>query len=436
MSGTYEARFPPKADGWFEEMKMTLRGPRARRHMREDREMNAVKRYGQAGLKLKFHDVGEGTSETGKAENGGDNHKVEVFMGDTIRDFKLKVGEACTKEAEFWNGKGKQDLEQKFRDITIGFKHLVMVFVPSAKVQRLYAQKLHEGSEYKHAYNLAIQDPSSWQPLDPTRTFGQYPQFGFGRKQPQLLRIAEATEAYKILNLRYKEFDKEQQRKTYKDTNEDGRCFGYAKYWHEQDMGPNIESLGASGDPKDKKLQVKTRDFEWRPAFISQPQESKGTTQDRANMKYNVEWVFKPYKLKPAKQQRAPQEKDFEIMKRSDVLLAPRCPVVDAYTHPAHYEWLEQAKTFRALGKSDWEIEVMLNKSMDEKWAAEHKAADEGKPPRITVDIIRSYLQRQADDEAAKARSGGGGSGRSGSGGSNKVGAAKAAPAGNKAGSK
>jgi hypothetical protein len=185
MNGTYEARFSKKeADGWFAEMKTALRGPMARRHAREDREMEAIKRFGTAGLKMKFVDAAEVQTHGGGQQAEGSNHKVEIYLGDTIREFKSKLSQACDQECQHWERESKPDIASKFQDIKITFKHLVMVFVPSPKVQRLYAQKLHEGAEYKHAYTLAIQDPSSWQPLDPTRTFGQYPQYGFGRKQP------------------------------------------------------------------------------------------------------------------------------------------------------------------------------------------------------------------------------------------------------------
>jgi len=375
-----------------------MKGPRARRHMREDREMNAIKRYGSGGLKIKFFDVADGQGQGGDGQTEGNNHKVDVFMGDTIREFKLKLTQACDKEAEFWLSKGNAENEQKFRDVTIGYKHLVMVFVPSPKVQRLYAQKLHEGQEYKHAYNLAVQDPSSWQPLDPTRTFGQYPQFGFGRKQPQLLRIVEQSESYKLLNLRYKEFEREQGKKNYQDTNDESRCYGYAKYWHRFDLGPEVKS-------EDGKPKVETRDYEWRPAFIYK---GSNAQTDPVNMKYKVEWAFKPFREAAAKAPDGKKPDDREEVTKSDILLLPRCPLVDAYVHPEHVELLEQARTFRQIGKSDWEIEVMLNKSLDDKWSAANSDAkaqsdDASRPPRITVDIIRNYLQQKESKEASNA---------------------------------
>jgi hypothetical protein len=349
--------------------------------------MNAIKRYGSAGLKLKFLEALPAEGASSGSQDGGDSHRVEVFMGDTIREFKAKLTQACEKEADFWLSKGQDErakgLESKFRDVRIGYKHLVMVFVPSPKVQRLYAQKLHEGQEYKHAYNQAIQDPSSWQPLDPTRTFGQYPQYGFGRKQAQLLRIVEASESYKLVNLRYREFEREQAKQIYQDKNDSEVCYGWAKYRHQFDTGPSEQSKEKFCPPAD------LNDFEWRPAFIS-----PGGKDTKETVTYKIKWVFRSGQQKQ-------QEEKLELPKRM-VLLAPRCPLVDAYVHVEHLDLLAQARTFRQIGKSDWEIEVMLNKSLDDKWDAEHpdqqnKAATDqaSRPPRITVDIIRNYLQRQ-----------------------------------------
>jgi hypothetical protein len=398
MNGTYEARFSKKeAEGWFEEMKMALRGPMARRHQREDREMEAIKRYGTEGLKMKFIDAAEVQTNAAGAKGEGSNHKVEIYLGDTIREFKMKLSQACDQEYEHWARESKNDVAQKYMDVKISFKHLVMVFVPSPKVQRLYAQKLHEGAEYKHAYTLAIQDPSSWQPLDPTRTFGQYPQYGFGRKQPQLLRIVESSESYKLVNLRYKEFVKDQSKPLYQDTNTEERCYGWAKYWHENDIGPTVQIPGVVG------VKSKTRDFEWRQAFIYKGS-AAGTNP--ADMKYKVEWIFKPAKDSEKRPEKGGDERGFIEVAKHDVIMAPRCPLVDSYVDADHVEFLEQAKTYRQIGKSDWEIEVILNKSLTDKYGSPPENKEMQPPkriPNITADIIRNYLQRSDAANASKA---------------------------------
>jgi len=401
MTGSYEARFPPKQEGFFQEMKVMFRTPRQKRHVKEDRELNAVKRFGTAGLNVKFFETLPPEGSASSNDKGGDNHRVEVFLGDTTREFKAKLTEACRREADFWQRKANTAMEQRYRDVRMNFKHLVMVFVPSPKVQRLYAQKLHEGTEYKHAYNQAIQDPSSWQPLDPTRTFGQYPQYGFGRKQPQLLRIVEASPSYQLINLRYKEFAREMSRPSYQSRNEANECYGWAKYWHVNDGGV-VPQPGAPAPTQS--------DFEWRPAFIS-----KGATgADGAPLKYKIDWIFKPLtkgggSKKTPEQPLALDERGRHEVTKQEILMQPRCPLVDAYVHPDHQELLDQTRQFRAIGKSDWEIEVILNKSLDDKWNADHpdgRQFTDGvtpRPPRITVDIIRNYLQRTDADAANKS---------------------------------
>jgi hypothetical protein len=123
-------------------------------------------------------------------------------------------------------------------------------------------------------------------------------------------------------------------------------------------------------------------------------------------MKYKVEWVFKPFREPAAKAPDGKKADDREEMTKSDILMVPRCPLVDAYVHPEHVELLEQARTFRQIGKSDWEIEVMLNKSLDDKWSgadAKTQNDEASRPPRITVDIIRTYLQQKESKEASNA---------------------------------
>ena len=93
------------------------------------------------------------------------------------------------------------------------------------------------------------------------------------------------------------------------------------------------------------------------------------------------------------------------------VRLHLRNPKFDEAIHPMHKELLDQGKTLRQSGKSDWEIEMILNKLLDEKWQSRQEAAQGGldenmKPPRITVDEVRSYLQRQVQNDSANTKSG------------------------------
>mmetsp|Transcript_270 Transcript_270/g.857 ORF Transcript_270/g.857 Transcript_270/m.857 type:complete len:437 (+) Transcript_270:2-1312(+) len=388
FTGSFEARFREPEEGWIAEVKSRLRSRSGQKRMEEEHAVAAVKRFGSRGLKVKFVDdtvravpsaASTGTSKDDELK--GDSHKVEVFLGDSIREFKSKLTLACQKEAAHWTsvkGDGAEEAAM-YSDISIGHKHLVMVFVPSPKVLKLHSQKLHDGAEYSRAYKEAWNDPSSWQPLDPARSFAQYPQFGFGRRQAQLLRVVEATEAYKTMNLRYKIFDEDLNKRGFQDTNDKERCFGWAKYRH-------------AGDGEST---------EWRPAFVSKSDLGTGQYQGR--------WVFEPGKAAVGAAASAPpaEREGFANRDRADILLAPRCPKFDDQVIPEHKQYLEQAKMLRASGKSDWEIETVLNKLLDDKWE-EYKEnhgieKNTDKWPRITVDMIRAYLQRQQEQDAKAA---------------------------------
>jgi len=405
LTGGYEARFREPEEGWVAEVKKALRSRTDQKRIEEERAVTSVKRFGSRGLKVTFEDgglppgrnmgrLGAGGPPGPSKDDGelkGDNHKVEVFLGDSIREFKSKLTTACQREAAHWrSSKGElADEALAYSDISVGYKHLIMVFVPSPRVLQLAQQKKFDTPEYTRAYKDAVSDPSSWQPLDPARSFAQYPQYGFGRKSANLLRVVEATEAYKAMNLRYKVFDEDANKRGFQDINDKERCFGWAKHKHVGD-----------GDS-----------MEWRPAFIAKSDNGTGQFMGR--------WVFEPAPLPknltstssgsaPEKPEKSERD-SFADRDRTDVLLAPRCPKFDDQVVPEHKQYLEQAKMLRASGKSDWEIETVLNKLLDDKWE-DHKEQNgieknTDKWPRITVDIIRAYLQRQQEEDAKQVES-------------------------------
>jgi len=389
MQGDYEARFPPKDHTMFEDMKQHMKTKRQKRYEEEERNLAAVKRYGD-GLKIRF---GE---NLGRGE--GESHGMEVFLGDSIREFKAKLTEACARESRKWmQTAGAASPEaKKYEGTQIGPGHLVMVFVPPPKLMRLVETGNSDRSEYKHAHTLAIQDPSNWEPLDPTRTFDQYnPRHSFGKPSPappQQLMVVEATEKYKTTNLRYKEFDRERNKKLVVDMNEEERCFGWAKYKHEADFS-----------------------FEWRPALISKIKPSASTAtkkaadgsatasspapaaaQEPGKEMYSISWLVKPKLTDTKKPAVSSDDKGDCQLDRSSILMAPRMPKLDHYVHPKHMEVLKQAKSLRQLGKSDYEIEAMLNKILDEQnkpgTGVDKEKMASTKPPRITVDIIKKYM--------------------------------------------
>lgn len=361
LQGDYESRFPPRDHTFFGEVKHSMQSKRTRRYEEEEKKLLAVKTFGE-GVNIKFG------AQMGRGE--GESHRVEVYLGDSIREFKTKLTEACKMES------AKSPDAAKYQGIAIAAGHLVMVFVPPAKLTQLVEEGNKNKPEYKHAYSLAIEDPSNWEPLDPTRTFDQYnPRFGFGREgsPPQILRVVEATEKYKMTNLNYQAFERERNKKLMIDTNEKESCFGYAKYTHKGDKSE-----------------------EWRPALIRQ---SNGDAkQDPLKSEYSVSWLVPPA-----------EEDKKKTLDRTGVLLAPKMPQMDHYVDPQHEQVLGQARSLRQIGKSDYEIEVMLNKILEEKQkegaVKEEGAPPQAKCPRITVDIIKKYMAHEEIHEASTKKS-------------------------------
>jgi hypothetical protein len=282
-------------------------------------------------------------------------------VGDTIREFKQKLKDLCKKMEDQFRGDPMAD---KYKGVEIGPNHLVTVFWPPPELMRMEQQGLQGQDEYRFQYQIAIEDPNNWQPLDPSRTFDMYnPRFGFGKPgHPVALRIVEATPKYKLANLKCREFDNERLKVPLLDTNEKGRCFGWALYKHKADRPDG------SG--------------EWRPAMISilpgEPANTKGSPRIE---RYQVYW------LRPSL--------PIEILERKDILLSPKLPEMDHYVHPAHEKVLVEAAGLRNQGKSDFEIEVLLNKMLEvsEASSKDKKAS----VPRITVDIIKKWFKHNSD---------------------------------------
>jgi len=89
------------------------------------------------------------------------------------------------------------------------------------------------------------------------------------------------------------------------------------------------------------------------------------------------------------------EEKSDWLRVKEDVLLAPRVPLMSGTYNDIHEEVLPEATNLRRMGFSDWEIEAHLNKDLDEVWEKKKGTGAGGaKPPKITVDIIRAYMQR------------------------------------------
>jgi hypothetical protein len=293
---------------------------------------------------------------------------------------------------------------------------------------------MHDKPEYHLAYAQAEQDPSCWQPIDPARTFAQYPQYGFGKgNRPQKLRVVEATEAYKLNNLRYKEFDRDQTIRRVMDKDDEKQCFGWAKYVHEYDREVVDPKLLDATNTEPKTFEPTA---EWRPCFAMQPKADATPTaaakakaqpkaspvakvpsykvkllQEVAKVSEEIRWPAQPVVEKRNKEY---PENTYYLVPKPDVLLKPRTPMFDGLAAPEHLELLDQAELLRKYGNSDFQIAETLQKQLKERWDKKaDKSEDDVPPPPITVDVVRSYMQqldikvakeKEAEEQKAKAK--------------------------------
>jgi hypothetical protein len=373
MAGEFEAKLPMKDGSLFGEVVKMFHTKKYHQKKQAERDIQASKRFGNDGVRIFFSDQ----KKPGGQVYPGENHGIEILLGDSIFDFKKKLEMACAKESSFWKARSADGSSRAatYADITFSSKALVMVFVGSNKLQHLYQAGMQSSNEYQLAYEQAVADPCSWQPLDQARSFSQYPEFGFGKSQAQQLRVCEASDVYKMYNLRYKEFAREQNKQRYEDTDTQTEAYGWAKYVHKKDSDGTQQTT------------------EWRPCMVS-ADASAGAVQS-----YNVSWCF-PVAGTSASSKAVAAGEAKEIHKKQFVLLQPRCPLFDTYVHPAHAELLEQARNLRTSGKNDFDIAQILDKLLKEK-LAKAPSSDERVPP-ITVDVVRSYLVRMEKEKAPK----------------------------------
>jgi hypothetical protein len=335
-------------------------------------------------LKLFFSDPNDKDSPANKRERGA-RHGVQIYLGDTIREFKNKVMVACRREAQACMAVKETDNANKYNLVAMTFKHVVTVFQPSDKLRQLAAQKRTDSHEYKRLYKNEENDPSCWQPLDPLRTFNHYAYNGFGQEKPQRLRISEGTEDYKLRNHRYRKYlaERENASKKPEDTNTEQQCFAYGQYKHMEDGGST----------------------EWRACLVDRP-ESKDITA----RSYKAKFIFTPklgdVSAEAAAAHMGDQTKD--ELDEAEVLLAPHQPKVLGSGHFEHQEFLAQAADLSKQGKSNQEIAKILNdklmlkfklsqEGMEKPAEGEEKKGEEGSkapvpPPPITVNEVAHHL--------------------------------------------
>merc|ERR1712232_697607 len=237
----------------------------------------------------------------------------------------------------------------------------------------LAQQNRTSAHEYKRLYKLEESDPSSWQPLDPFRTFSHYAYtYGFGLKLSQRLRVVEGTEAYKLKNHRFRNF--EQERKSWGSTvcgrNTEQECFGYVLYTHTQDGGST----------------------EWRPAILETRDNSGELAGDSAAYKAGYSYFLPPLLFSESALERSNMDADVmkEEVSEDKVLFAPSVPRMLGSNNLQHQPFLALAPKLRADGLTDKEIAVELNAKMQ----AQFKNTKDGAvPPIITILEIRHYLR-------------------------------------------
>jgi hypothetical protein len=369
-----------------------------KRQQQASEDEHAMDIFRQEELKLYFGD--EQKEQKGEA---GARHRVQIYLGDTIRQFKNKVMLACRKEAELEPDKSKS---AKYRSVQMTVAHTVTVFVPSDKLRSLFNQAREHQTEYKRLYHLEEQDPSFWQPLDPIRTFNNYAvTYGFGlqlggddntlsgssgapkRDPAQRLRIAEATPDYKMRNQRYKQFEEELRDCTTRveNTDTDKLCFGHGLYTHEGD-----------GNTK-----------EWRPILVDRPDASG----DAMKRYYQVKWLY-AFGGQDLDSRDAHAELDEE-----SVLLAPRVPHILGSGTLEHQMFLDQAPDLRNEGLSDHDIAVRLNEKLKARFQMAKQADEAGghksdlmMPAMITANEVKHHFQKMEQEGRGTAPTSNGGS--------------------------
>jgi len=303
-------------------------------------------------VRIKFSDTGR------SGQNDGEHHSNLIHFSDTIREFKNKLSKACDDESyHHSNLKGDNSLEAAlYKDIKVSYNHIVMVFIPTRELHRLFAEGKMNDSIYKDTLERAKKDPSNWQPLDPAMTFSQYPQYFKQRPGNQAIaeiRVLEATEGYKLVNLRYKNFHQSIRPSRVQDKNEFNQCYAMARYVHKKD--------GST---------------EWRPCY------AQLTTGQGSDLK--IKWL---HDMSDDKQKPGADE----------VMVVPRCAKIeDALLEEDVKKVLDEAdvRAYRARGKSDWDIVEILNRQLRERWNEEENSKKE-KASIVTVDMLQGHLLRQ-----------------------------------------
>lgn len=330
----------------------------------------------------------------------GDRHQVKIYLGDTIFQFKIKLQEAARREAARegnylrglrGTGEGSDEVVdsrvrlQQYETLAdkMCHDHVVMVFVPSKQLREMYRAKRADTVDYENLYMVEFADPSSWQPLDPIRTFMHYaPIYGFGAlgADAQQLRVVQGNEEYKMKNSRYRHFvqDQTKWRSLVTGVNTAKQCFGYAKYLHRGD-----------GDSE-----------EWRPVLAERlndhgEEESQGTKKFKASYLHVASADVEAGAM-------AGESADASkvLVDETRVLLAPVQPKILGTGNFEQAKLLKQATQLEGQGMTEAEIVRHLNQQQEDmaKKRAELQESA-GLPvtrthaPPITQAMVRAALR-------------------------------------------
>jgi hypothetical protein len=339
-------------------------------------------------LKIHFGPSPDGGS---KSDKPGHRHNLEVYLSDTIYQFKNKLQMAARSEALREKDPKRRSLYEAMAD-DITQKHLVMVFQPSQKMKELSRTK-PESNEYMRLFKEEIKHvSSSWQPLDNLRTFNHYSAiYGFGMSDtnPSRLRICEGTDDYKLRNNRFMAFENEQKRwaTSLEHTNNEKECFGFAKYIHKQD-----------GDST-----------EWRQVLAQRAPTAPGDAKRR----YKVQFLQTPLSAAasagrpdgPAFSNSASSTAlDDQMQEREadSVVLWPQVPKIDGSQDLQHQELLRKARQLKDQGLNERDIAAALNEELRRQEQEQAQASNEGRSlgekQVITVADVEHAL-KQADQE-------------------------------------
>eukprot|EP00746_Dinoflagellata_sp_MGD_P074630 gnl/MRDRNA2_/MRDRNA2_30116_c0_seq1.p1 gnl/MRDRNA2_/MRDRNA2_30116_c0~~gnl/MRDRNA2_/MRDRNA2_30116_c0_seq1.p1 ORF type:complete len:2643 (+),score=515.69 gnl/MRDRNA2_/MRDRNA2_30116_c0_seq1:515-7930(+) len=385
QTGGYEARFEKLGVGakMAKGIQQTFSTQKQKEDYQRAQELKALGGTEDNSVKLLFGPDQYDQANPDKT-GPGRNHKVPVYLHDTILDFKAKVIKAAHTEAQVLKKQSAQqnaDTINQLEGCDVGNRHLVLVFVAPEKLRQMAQQRDQvQSAAYSRTYKLAIKDPSNWQPLEPLLTFNAYSKaFGFGSgSHVPLLRIVKNTPQYLLQNNRVRQFQEEHRRLTelVEVIDTDRQCYANCMYTHRHDANS----------------------IEWRPAIVSPAEDGAGGVRQ-----FRVNWITTPkWQDASGSAGQAAQAPDGDLLPEEKIMLAPRVPkCVGGIAHPEHKVYLDQAPGLKAQGMNVQKIVTVLNEQLERN---EKEAGGAGESKAKTPPITFAEVQRHLENaDVAKA---------------------------------